>query len=70
MRKLVSIFLFAVSLIAGPAFAQQHPWVPSSVYAGTLSNDAPARASSRSIRGSDISPRHSSVNRRHQGDTK
>jgi hypothetical protein len=43
MRKLVSIF-FGVSLIAGPAYAQQNPWVPSGVTepAGSLPNGDPA----------------------------
>jgi hypothetical protein len=43
MRNLVSI-LFAMSLIAGPAYAQQNPWVPSGVTepAGSLPNGDPA----------------------------
>jgi len=38
MRTLVSTFLVGISLaaVAAPALAQQHPWVPSDVYAGTV----------------------------------
>jgi hypothetical protein len=32
MRTLVSTFVVGVCLVAAPAFAQQHPWVPSCVY--------------------------------------
>jgi hypothetical protein len=44
MRKLVSIFFFGVSLIAGPANAEQNPWVPSGATApiGSLLNGDPA----------------------------
>jgi hypothetical protein len=44
MRTLVSTFLIGVCLVAGPALAQQHPRVPSSVdtegcvYIGSLPN--------------------------------
>jgi hypothetical protein len=44
MRTLVSSFLVGVCLVAGPALAQQHPLVPSSVdtegcmYIGSLPN--------------------------------
>jgi hypothetical protein len=44
MRTLVSTILVGATLVAGPALAQQHPWVPSGVNAatGSLSNDDPA----------------------------
>jgi hypothetical protein len=44
MRTLVSTILVGVSLIAGPAFAQQNPWVPSGMNApvGSLPNGDPA----------------------------
>lgn len=32
MRMFVSTFVVGACLVAAPAFAQQHPWVPSSVY--------------------------------------
>jgi hypothetical protein len=32
--SLIGISLLGVNLIAGPAMAQQHPWVPSCVYEG------------------------------------
>jgi hypothetical protein len=32
MRTVVSTFLVGTCLIAGPALAQQHPWVASCVY--------------------------------------
>jgi hypothetical protein len=32
MRTLVSTFLVGISLVAGPAMAQQNPWVASCVY--------------------------------------
>jgi len=48
MRTLVSTFLVGACFVAGPALAQQHPWVPSSVYTGNLSGgDAPAQAYGR-----------------------
>ena len=37
MRTLVSTLLVGATLVAGPALAQQHPWVPSSVNASTAS---------------------------------
>jgi hypothetical protein len=46
MRKLVSTFLVGVSLVAGPALAQQHPWLPSGAAepTGSLPNgDAPVQ---------------------------
>jgi hypothetical protein len=45
MRALVSAILVGATLVAGPALAQQHPWVPSGVNApaGSLPNgDDPA----------------------------
>jgi hypothetical protein len=45
MRTLVSTILVGAALVAGPALAQQHPWVPSGVNAPTASlanGDAPA----------------------------
>jgi len=54
MRTLVSTFLVGVSLVAGPALAQQNPWVPSGIYTRSLpSGDAPARAYGR-LRSGDI----------------
>ena len=54
MRTLVSTFLVGVCLVASPALAQQHPWLPSGMYTGSLpSGDAPARAYGR-IRSGDI----------------
>ena len=61
MRTLVSTVFIGVSLMAAPAFAQQHPWVASCVYSsncgtswpGSLNNDqatARAHASHRVIR--------------------
>lgn len=34
MRTLLSTVVVGVTLVAAPAFAQQHPWVASCVYAG------------------------------------
>jgi hypothetical protein len=41
MRTLISTILVGATLVAGPALAQQHPWVPSGVNAptGSLSSD-------------------------------
>jgi hypothetical protein len=36
MRTLVSTFLVGICLVAAPALAQQHPWVPSGAYTSTL----------------------------------
>jgi hypothetical protein len=48
MRTLVSTLLVGACFVTGPALAQQHPWVPSSVYTGNLSGgDALARAYGR-----------------------
>jgi hypothetical protein len=51
MRTLVSTLLVGVCLVGSPALAQQHPWVPSCVYAGSCmfpgnvrNGDLPARA--------------------------
>jgi hypothetical protein len=74
MRTLVGTFLAGACLVAGPALAQQNPWVPSCVYAGgcmytgSLANGAPARAERR-IRVGDIGLRHHSGRPRHSGDT-
>ena len=38
MRTLVSTILVGISIAASPAFAQQHPWVPSDVYTGKVQN--------------------------------
>ena len=32
--SVIGVSLLGMSLIAGPAMAQQHPWVPSCVYEG------------------------------------
>jgi hypothetical protein len=54
MRTLVTTFVVGICLVAGPALAQQHPWVPGGMYAGSLPNgDSPARAYGR-IRSGDI----------------
>jgi len=44
MRTLVTALLVGIPLVAGPALAQQHPWVPSGFNgpAGSLPNGAPA----------------------------
>ena len=44
MRTVVSTILVGATLVAGPALAQQHPWVPSGVNAptGSLPNGDPA----------------------------
>jgi hypothetical protein len=36
MRTLISTLLVGGLLVAGPALAQQNPWVPSGVYTGSL----------------------------------
>jgi hypothetical protein len=54
MRTLVSTLLVGICLVAGPAFAQQNPWVPSGTYTGSLPNgDFPLRAYGR-IRSGDV----------------
>ena len=43
MRTLVSTALVGLTLVASPALAQQHPWVPSGEQSvGSLPNGAPA----------------------------
>lgn len=42
MRTLVSTFVVGACLVAAPAFAQQHPWAPSSVYSQTGKADESA----------------------------
>lgn len=42
MRTLLGTFLVGVSLVASPALAQQHPWVPSGTPVGSLPNGDPA----------------------------
>ena len=44
MRALVSAILVGATLVAGPAVAQQHPWVPSGMNApaASLPNSDPA----------------------------
>jgi hypothetical protein len=43
MRTFVSALLFGVCLVAGPAQAQQHPWLPSGATepTGSLPNGTP-----------------------------
>jgi hypothetical protein len=62
MRRLVGTFLVGVSFVAGPALAQQHPWVADCVYTGgcmhegsSLKTDTSARAYGR-IRSGDRRP--------------
>jgi hypothetical protein len=45
MRTIVSALLFGVCLVAGPAQAQQNPWVPSGSVEpiGSLPNGTPAQ---------------------------
>jgi len=57
MRTLLTTVFVGVSLMAGPALAQQHPWVASCVYAGNCGapwpgsvENAHAHASHRVIR--------------------
>jgi hypothetical protein len=48
MRTLVSTLLLGVCLVASPALAQQHPWVPSGMYTGSVTHgQAPARTYGR-----------------------
>jgi len=57
MRTLVTTFLVGICLAASPALAQQHPWVPSDVYTGSVqSGDWYARAYGRVHRGDSVAP--------------
>jgi len=42
MRTLITTAFVGLALAASPAFAQQHPWVPSGEPVGSLPNGAPA----------------------------
>jgi len=54
MRTLLGTFVFGVCIVASPALAQQHPWVPSGLSADSLST-GPARAQGYSrIRKGDV----------------
>jgi hypothetical protein len=54
MRTLVGTLLVGVCLAASPALAQQHPWVPSGMYTGSVTQrQAPVRAYGR-VSNSDI----------------
>jgi len=57
MRTLVSGFLVGVCLVASPALAQQHPWVPSGMYTASVPKaNAPARSYGRAGRGDTVDP--------------
>jgi hypothetical protein len=52
MRTFISTLVLVTSIAAGPALAQQHPWVPSGMYTGNLpSGNASARAYGRISKG-------------------
>jgi hypothetical protein len=55
MRTLVSSFLVGICFVASPALAQQHPWVPSGMYAASVPKaNAPARTYGRAGRGDSV----------------
>jgi len=57
MRILVSTFVVGICLAGSPALAQQHPWVSSDVYTGSLLNgDSMARTYGRAHRGDIVDP--------------
>ena len=62
MRTLVTTFALGVCLVAAPAMAEQHPWVPSDVYAGSVytgsvsTDAAPVGAYGRLRKGDTVEP--------------
>jgi len=57
MRALVSTLLVGICIAASPALAQQHPWVSSNVYTGTVAaGDSLARTYGRVQKGDIVVP--------------